>query len=217
MLSIIFNLLSQFNFVFFEFKAKIIEEGLNIIFNIKLCFWSDKIDYLFGFFEKNNLLYFFNIFNFMKYIFYCNIKKVINYIYYYIIQIFLILIYNNMPNKVVNNYLYYYYVLKKNLMQSIKYIMIGYVKKWRFWRSYYRFYHISYLKILFFILFIILFILMWNRKNTYLKRTYIWNFLLFYMLSIFISFLLWPLFVNKCLSIIISLLISFFFIFYRLN
>lgn len=102
---------------------------INVI-NYMLCDLID-INYLFGlgFFEKNHLLYFFNIFNFIKYIFYCNIKKIINYIYYYIIQIFLILIYNNMPNKFIKTYIYYYYILKKNLMQFIKYIMLGYVKK----------------------------------------------------------------------------------------
>lgn len=207
----IFNLLWQLIFVFLEFKVNIIE---NVIIT-NLYILSD--DYILLFFEKNQLLYFFNIFNFIKYIFYCNIKKFINYIYYYIIQIFLILIYNNMPNTIANNYIYFYYVLKKKLIQTLKYIMLGYVKKWRFWRSYYRFYHISYLKILFFILFSILFILMWNRKATYLKRTYIWNFILFYMFSIILSFLLWPLFINKFLSIFISLIISFFLIFYRLN
>lgn len=180
-------------------------------------FVKDLEDSVFGIFDKNHCLYYMNMFNFIKYIFYSNIKKIMLYVYYYIIQIFLIIVYNNMPNKFVKDYLYYYYILKQSILQTKKYIMLGYVKKWRFWRNYYRFYHISYLKILFFFLFFILFILMWKRRNTYLKRIYIWNLILFYMFSVIISFFLWPLFLNKFLSICISLLISFFIIFFRLN
>ena len=209
-----FNFLSLIN-VFFESKIQI---NLDSYIFIELFFNDKALDtYLFGFFDKNSLLNCMNIFNFIKYICYSNIKKIMLYIYYYIIQIFLIVVYNNMPNKFVKIYLNYYYIFKNNILQGKKYIMLGYVKKWRFWRNYYRFYHISYLKILFFFLFFILFILMWKRRNTYLKRAYIWNLILFYIFSVLISFLLWPLFLNKFLSICISLLISFLIIFFRLN
>jgi hypothetical protein len=214
----------NFIFVLFEFKIQfnVSSEGVeNVKTTTEFFFFQQNTknieDHLFGFFDKDQILYYMNIFNFIKYICYSNIKKLTLYVYYYIIQIFLIVVYNNMPNIIVKNYIYYYYTLKKNSIFYIKYVMLGYVKKWRFWRSYYRFYHIDYLKFLFFLLFIILFFLMWKRRNTYLKRAYFWNLLLFYMFSIFISFLLWPLFYNKCLSVCISLIISFFLIFFRLN
>jgi len=110
--------------VFFEYKIQI----NNIFFEV---FFYDRFldNYLFYLFDKNNLLNYLNILNFIKYICYSNIKKIMLYIYYYIIQLFLIIVYNNMPNKFVKTYLYYYYILKNNILQGKKYIMLGYVKK----------------------------------------------------------------------------------------
>jgi hypothetical protein len=68
----------------------------------------------------------------MKYIIYSNIKKIMLHIYYYILQLFLIVVYNNMPNKFVKDYIYYYYTLEKSILRIKKYIMLGYVKRWRF-------------------------------------------------------------------------------------
>lgn len=120
-----------FNLIFaiLEFKIQIKAELINIFFDY---FFYDKLymeNYLFNIFDKNKLLYYLNMYNFLKYIFYSNIKNIMLHIYYYIIQIFLFLVYNNMPNKFVKNYIYNYYIFKKSLFQLKKYIMLGYVKK----------------------------------------------------------------------------------------
>lgn len=167
--------------------------------------------------QKDKILYWINIYNFIHYILYKRLKFLMINIYYYFIQMFLLFIYNNMPNFFVGSYIYYYYRVKNTFFYYKKYLSMRFVKPYRFWRIFYRFHHISYLRVLFFILLFILFILMWKRRNTYLKRTIIVNLILFYLFSVMLSYLFWPLFVNKFISICLSLFLAFFLICLKLN
>ena len=126
--------LLKFIFVIIEIKIEFGPAETKITYN-SLFFENPGKDIgsnLFNVFEKNYLLYFMNIFNFIKYICYSNVKKIMLHVYYYILQLFLIIIFNNMPNKFVKDYLYYHYTLKKSIFKIKKYIMLGYIKKWRF-------------------------------------------------------------------------------------
>lgn len=120
--------------VFLDLKSTISISIFNI--NYDFFFLGNTVKDLsipfFNFFEKSHLLYFMNVLNFIKYIFYSNIKNIMLHLYYYVFQFFLIVVYNNGTNKFVKNYIYYYYILKKSVLKIKKYIMLGYIKKWRF-------------------------------------------------------------------------------------
>lgn len=203
-------------FFFYELISSILIEFINSIL-LQCTYNLLNYEFICNLISKKDILYWLNIYNFIYYLCYKWIKTFLINLYFYMIQFFLIFIYNNMPNKLLVNYIYYYYIIKKFILKCYKYLIMGYIKPLRFWRLYYRFYHISYLKVLFFFLSFIIFFLMWKRRNTYLKRFFIWNILLFYIFSIFISFLLWPLFSNKFLALLISILFSFLIIYLKLN
>lgn len=118
-------------FVFFEVKIVFNTDAVNTTYNF--FFFEnqgkDLGNHLFNFFEKTHILYYMNMLNFIKYFFYSNIKKIMLHVYYYVLQLFLIIVYNNMPNKFVKDYLYYYYTIEKSVLKIKKYIMLGYIKK----------------------------------------------------------------------------------------
>ena len=195
------------NSIFIEFINSIILQCTYNILNYELI--CDLI-------SKKDVLYWLNIYNFIYYLFYKWVKTLMINIYFYTIQIFLIFIYNNMPNKFVKTSMYYI-MLKKIIWKEKVIKFFKHVKMNRLWRYLYRFYYIDYLKILFFLFCLIIFILMWRRRTTYKKRYFIGNLIKFYLLSIFFSFIFVSLFSNTFISIILSLFLAFFCILLTLN
>jgi hypothetical protein len=169
------------------------------------------------FIDKNNILFLMNILNLLIYTLYKFVKQFTLIIQFYTIQLYLIFIYNNMFNIFFNFFTYHFFTIKHKIAEMYIFFFTRVIKRNRIWKFYYRFYSIDYLKIIFFILFFIIFFLMWKRRNTYLKRTFIYNFSKFYIISLFLCFLIAPLFSNSFLGILISLIAAFLIIFFKLN
>lgn len=170
-------------------------------------------------FNKQDFIYWINLYNCIKYLCYKKVKYLSLQLYYYIIQSYLFLIFNNMPNKFFS-YIYKGFDTIKNVLKNfmIYFLKNSIIKCGQIiWDFFYRFHNLEYMRFMFFILFFILFFLMWKRRNTYNKRTIILNLFIFYVLATAISLILMPLFYNEFLCIIISLLLAFMYIYLRLN
>lgn len=167
--------------------------------------------------NKKDILYWFNIWNFINYIFYKWIKTLLINLYCYFIQFLLIIIYNNMFNKYATKFIINFFSLQFFILKIKRFIMLRIIKKTRFFRNYYKFHKIDYLKFLFFIICLIIFFLMWKRRNTYFKRSFIITLAKYYMLTMFLSWMLVPLISNTFIGISLSLLIVFIYIFLKLN
>lgn len=170
-----------------------------------------------SFIDKNNMLALINLWNLLSYTVYKIIKLLALKIQNYLMQAFLIFIYNNMSNIFLGNFLSYFFLIKKDIYEISHYLFKRIIKIKKINKFYYRFYLIDYLKIIFYLLFILIFILMWKRRNTYKKSIFLYNLVLFYVIAIFLSFLITPLFSNSFIGILIPILISFVFIFLKLN
>lgn len=202
-------------FLFYELISSILIEFINSIL-LQCTYNLLNYDLVCDLISKKDVLYWLNIYNFIYYLFYKWIKNFLINLYFYMIQFFLVFIYNNMPNKFIKSSIYYI-LLKKITWQEKSYKLLKYLKINRLWRNWYQFYYIDYLKILFFLFCFIIFILMWKRKSTYKLRFFIGNFIKFYLLSLFFSFIFVYMFSNTFIGICLSLFLSFLFILLTLN
>lgn len=167
-------------------------------------------------FEKKNFLYWFNIYNYIYFLIYRLMYNIFINLMFYIIQIFIIFISSFLPNPFLKNFIYFFYKTKRFLKLYIRYIARR-LKFYKKFHSIYRFYEIGNLKILFFTLTIWLLVKMWKRKHTYKKYLFIWYPIKFYMLSLLmISFLLCVCSYHF-LSVLLGLLIVFFYMLCTLN
>jgi hypothetical protein len=176
-----------------------------------------KEEFVLFFFNKNDILMLINLINLLNYNIYKIIKDFSLFFYVHCIQFYIIFIYNNTYNKFLNNLFYYFFFFKRNILYFGRLILRRIIKKRRWWKYYYKFGHISYLKVFIFLYAFLIFFLMWKRRNTYLKRTFLINLIKLYLLSFMISSILVPFFHYSFLSILFSLTISFFIVFFRLN
>lgn len=188
-----------------------------MVFNTFIIDFLFKDEFILSFFDKNDIILLINLINLLYYNLYKICKNISLSLYFYYIQFYLIFIYNNTSNKFLKNYFYYFFLWKKNILYFCRFILRRIIKKRRWWKYYYKFGHISYLRVGFFLYAILIFFLMWKRRNTYLKRSFIINIIKLYLLSFLISSLLVPFFHYSFLSIFISLTLSFLIIFFRLN
>jgi len=202
-------------FFFYELISSILIEFINSIL-LQCTYNLLNYDLVCDLISKKDVLYWFNIYNFIYYLFYKWIKNFLINLYFYMIQFFLVFIYNNMPNKFIKSSIYYI-LLKKTTWQEKSYKLLKYVKINKWWKIWYHFYYIDYLKILFFLFCFIIFILMWKRKSTYKLRFFIGNFIKFYLLSLFFSFIFVYMFSNTFIGICLSLFLSFLCILLTLN
>lgn len=202
-------------FFFYELISSILIEFINSIL-LQCTYNLLNYEFICNLISKKDILYWLNIYNFIYYLCYKWIKTFLINLYFYMIQFFLIFIYNNMPNKFIKSSIYYILlekiIWKDRLTRLLKHIKIN-----RLWRGWYRFYYIDYLKILFFIFCVIIFILMWKRRSTYRVRFFAGNLIKFYLLSLFFSFILAYIFSNTFISISLSLFLSFFCVLLTLN
>ena len=176
-----------------------------------------KDEFLLAFFDKNDILILINLINIWYYNLYKLIKNFSLFLKYYFIQYYLILIYNNNYNKFLNKFFYIFFDIKKYILYFIKFVLRRIIKKRRWWKYYYKFGQISYLKVFFFFFAILIFFLMWKRRNTYLKRSFIINIIKLYLLSFMVSSIFVPFFNYSFFSIFLSLIISFYIVFIKLN
>lgn len=176
--------------------------------------------------SKKDIIYWWNIYNFICYLFYKSIHTFLINLYFYIIQFFLIFIYNNMPNKFVQNGIYFivyqkhkWVVWLKQYFSPLRFRRLRNmsVKLYGYSLIIFKFYYIDYLRILYILLFIYIFYIMWKKRRTYRKLTFVKNGLKFYFLAVFFSSLFVYLFGNTFLSIFTSLILSFFLIWLTLN
>ncbi len=152
-------------FFFYELISSILIEFINSIL-LQCTYNLLNYEFICNLISKKDILYWLNIYNFIYYLCYKWIKTFLINLYFYMIQFFLIFIYNNMPNNFVKSSMYYIMLTKIRLQEKIIMFSI-YVKKERSWRYFYKFYYIDYLKFLFFLFCLIIFILMWRRRSTY--------------------------------------------------
>ena len=175
-------------FFFYELISSILIEFINSIL-LQCTYNLLNHEFICDLISKKDVLYWLNIYNFIYYLCYKWIKTFLINLYFYMIQFFLIFIYNNMPNKFIKSSIYYILlekiIWKDRLTRLLKHIKIN-----RLWRGWYRFYYIDYLKILFFIFCFVIFILMWKRRETYRLRFFVGNLIKFYLLSLLFSFIL---------------------------
>jgi hypothetical protein len=176
-----------------------------------------KDEFFLGFFDKNDIVLLINLINLLYYNIYKIIKNISLTLYFYYIQFYLVFIYNNTSNKFLYKFFYYFFLLKKNILYFSRFILRRIIKKRRWWKYYYKFGHISYLRVFIFLYAFLIFILMWKRRNTYLKRSFIINIIKLYLMSFLISSILVPFYHYNFWSILFSLTISFCIIFFRLN
>lgn len=176
-----------------------------------------KEELILEFFDKKDIMLLVNLINLLYYNLYKIIKNISLTFYFYYIQFYLIFIYNNTSNRLLYSFFYYFFLLKKNILYFVRFILRRFIKRRRWWKYYYKFGHISYLRVFVFLYAFLIFFLMWKRRNTYLKRSFIINIIKLYLLSFLISSILVPFFHYSFLSILFSLTISFFIIYFRLN
>jgi hypothetical protein len=175
-----------------------------ITFSDFQCFFIDKN------FIKD-VLDFIVIIKYALYVFY---KYIIIKLHYYYLMIYTIFVLPHVPFLlfILKNF----YVIKKTVVWYIRYIKLM-SKKRKWWKLYYKFHRIHYFKVLFYILFIGLFILMWRRRQTYLKRSFIIRLLLFYFLAIYLSDFFVVLFDYSIIGYFLALFISFLMVYITLN
>lgn len=177
---------------------------LFIVFNDLQCFFIDKS------FIKDVL----DLIVIFKYTFYVAFKYLYIQIHYYYLMIYTIFILPHIPFLlfILKNF----YVIKASFIWYIRYLKFM-SKKRKWWKLYYKFHRIYHFKVLFFILFFVLFILMWRRRQTYLKRSFIIRLLFYYFLAIYLSDVLVVLFDYSVIGYLLALFISFFLVFITLN
>ena len=150
----------------------------------------------------------------VKYTFYVMWKYITIKVHYYYLMIYTIFVLPHIPFLLF--ILKYFNAIKKSLVWYIRYLkFISKKRKW--WKLYYKFHRVSYFKVLFFILFFVLFHLMWRRRQTYLKRTFIFKLILYYFLVIYLSDIFVVLFDYSIIGYLLTLFIPFLIIFITLN
>lgn len=191
----------------------------NIWHNLIDVFYINNIDnnLICNLVNKQSILNWLNILNFLNYLLYKNIKLILINLYCYIIQFYVFIIYRNLPNSFWKIYFNYSLMFENYILKQKTYIMKRFIKIKRLRKSYYRFFSIDYLRIVFFLLFLALLFLMWKKRNTYLKRSYIIMYIKFYLLSIFLCGIMLHLFSSSIIAILLGLIISFVIIFLQLN
>jgi len=166
------------------------------------------------FIDKNFIKDILDLIVILKYAFYASFKYLFIQIHYYYLMIYTIFVLPHIPFLlfILKNF----YVIKATLVWYIRYLkFISKKRKW--WKLYYKFHRIYHFKVLFYILFFALFILMWKRRQTYLKRSFIIRLLFYYFLAIYLSDIFVVLFDYSSIGYILALFISFFMVFITLN
>lgn len=150
----------------------------------------------------------------VKYAIYVFFKYISIQIHYYYLIIYTIFVLPHVPFLLF--ILKYFYVIKRSVVWYIRYLkFISKKRKW--WKLYYKFHRIYHFKVLFFILFFVLFVLMWRRRHTYLKRSFIIRLVFFYFLAIYLSDIFVVLFDYSTVGYLLALFISFLMVFITLN
>lgn len=185
-------------------------------------------EYICDFMSKKDTLYWWNIYNLIYYLFYKSMHTFLINLYFYIIQFFLIFIYNNMPNFLVK-YLVPYIGYKQSKIYawiksiftflSIRYRPIKIILKKIYAHCFivFKLYYIDYLRGLYYFLFFYIFYIMWKKRTTYRKVTFFKNGFKFYVLCLFFSYIFMYSFGNTFVSRLLALMLSFFSIWLTLN
>jgi len=98
-----------------------------------IIFLNIDIDFLFNnfFIDKNNILNILNIFNTFFFTFYKIFKYLSIYLNFYLTQFYIIFIYSNMSNILIQNCIKYFLNFKKYLIQFCIYFIKRIIKKKR--------------------------------------------------------------------------------------
>lgn len=170
------------------------------------------------FFDKNFLLQVAFLQNLFLISFYKILKSIFVNFWGYIIHFYWVVFYSqgisNFSLRISRKFI----VLKKKAFIYWRYFMKRLLKPRKYYKLFYRFSGIRYLRVFYFLFFLGILLLMWSRRNTYLKRTYIVNYVLFYLLYFyFVGFFFFIFFGKSFYTMFLSLLVSFLLINLRLS
>lgn len=185
-----------------------------MFFNLFINFFDINIYWI----DSNTLINLLHLYYFCSYIIYKYLNLISLNVKIIIFRFYRILIHKNVWIEISFNRTFLLFIYKKIVLIITNYFKSfskRVIKPRRWWKFYYRFHHLSPFKILFFSLYFILFILMWKRRNTYLKRTFIKYYFFFFLGSIYMSFILNQFF--PYYGSIAAILIAFLFFFCKLN